>query len=47
MITIYDSADMQRVLSGPFDPDLKMLLVKRLDHLDCVEARLEPEVGMS
>lgn len=33
MITIYDSADMQRVLSGPFDPDLKMLLVKRLDML--------------
>ena len=33
MITIYDSADMARVLSGPIDPDLKMLLVKRLDML--------------
>ena len=30
MITIYDSADMQRVLSGPIDPDLKAILLGRL-----------------
>ena len=30
MITIYDSADMARVLSGPIDPDLKAILLERL-----------------
>lgn len=30
MITIYDSADMERVLSGPIDPDLKAILLGRL-----------------
>ena len=30
MITIYDSADMARVLSGPIDPDLKAILLGRL-----------------
>ena len=33
MITIYDSADMQRVLSGPIDPDLKTILLGRLELL--------------
>ena len=33
MITIYDSADMQRVLSGPIDPDLKTILLDRLELL--------------
>lgn len=30
MLTIYDSADMQRILSGPIDPDLKTILLGRL-----------------
>ena len=30
MITIYDSANMQLVLEGPFDPDLKAILLERL-----------------
>ena len=30
MITIYDSATMARVLSGPIDPDLKAILLERL-----------------
>lgn len=30
MITIYDSATMARVLSGPIDPDLKAILLDRL-----------------
>ena len=30
MITIYDSATMARVLSGPIDPDLKVILLDRL-----------------
>ena len=30
MITIYNSADMARVLSGPIDPDLKTILLDRL-----------------
>ena len=33
MITIYDSVDMARVLSGPIDPDLKAILLDRLDLL--------------
>ena len=33
MITIYDSADMQRVLAGPIDPDLKAILLGRLELL--------------
>ena len=33
MITIYDSADMARVLSGPVDPNLKSILLERLDIL--------------
>ena len=33
MITIYDSADMKRVLSGPIDPDLKTILLGRLELL--------------
>ena len=33
MITIYDSADMQRVLSEPIDPDLKAILLGRLELL--------------
>ena len=33
MITIYDSADMARVLSGPIDPDLKAILLGRLELL--------------
>ena len=33
MITIYDSADMQRILSGPIDPDLKAILLGRLELL--------------
>ena len=33
MIIIYDSADMQRVLAGPIDPDLKAILLARLDLL--------------
>ena len=33
MITIYDSADMQRVLAGPIDPDLKAILLARLELL--------------
>ena len=33
MIIIYDSADMQRVLSGPIDPDLKAILLGRLELL--------------
>ena len=36
MITIYDSADMARVLSCPIDSDLKTILLDRL-------ARLYPE----
>lgn len=30
MLTIYDSADMARILSGPVDPDLKAILLGRL-----------------
>ena len=30
MITIYNCADMARVLSGPIDPDLKTILLDRL-----------------
>ena len=33
MITIYDSADMARVLSGPIDPNLKTILLDRLELL--------------
>lgn len=33
MITIYDSADMARVLSGPIDADLKTILLDRLAQL--------------
>ena len=33
MITIYDSVDMARVLSGPIDPDLKTILLDRLELL--------------
>ena len=33
MITIYDSADMARVLASPIDPDLKTILLGRLDLL--------------
>ena len=33
MITIYDSADMQRVLSGPIDHNLKAILLERLELL--------------
>ncbi len=33
MLTIYDSADMARVLSGPIDPDLKAILLGRLELL--------------
>lgn len=33
MITIYDSADMARVLSGPIDPNLKAILLGRLELL--------------
>ena len=33
MITIYDSADMQRVLSGPIDHNLKAILIERLELL--------------
>ena len=33
MITIYDSADMARVMSGPIDPDLKAILLGRLELL--------------
>ena len=33
MIIIYDSADMQRVLAGPIDPDLKAILLGRLELL--------------
>lgn len=33
MITIYNSADMARVLSGPIDPDLKTILLDRLELL--------------
>ena len=33
MITIYDSAEIQRVLSGPIDPDLKTILLGRLELL--------------
>ena len=33
MITIYDSADMAQILSGPIDPDLKAILLERLELL--------------
>ena len=33
MITIYDSADMSRILLGPIDPDLKNILLERLELL--------------
>ena len=33
MITIFDSAAMVRVLSGPIDPDLKAILLGRLELL--------------
>ena len=33
MITIYDSDDMARVLSGSIDPDLKTILLDRLELL--------------
>ncbi len=33
MITIYNSADMARILSGPVDPDLKTILLDRLELL--------------
>ena len=33
MITIYDSEEMQYFLSGPIDPDLKSILLERLDLL--------------
>ena len=33
MITIYDSLEMQDLLSGPIDPDLKSILLERLNLL--------------
>ena len=33
MQTIYDSSDMERILSGPIDPDLKAILLGRLELL--------------
>jgi hypothetical protein len=33
MLTIYDNADMARILSGPIDPDLKIILQERLELL--------------
>ncbi|WP_411290676.1 hypothetical protein [Sphingorhabdus sp.] len=33
MITIYDSADMARVITGPIDPNLKTILQDRLELL--------------
>ena len=33
MITTYDSADMQRVLEGSIDPNLKTILLERLELL--------------
>jgi hypothetical protein len=33
MLTIHDSATMQRVLSRPIDPDLKTILLNRLELL--------------
>ena len=33
MITIYDSADMAHVLSGPIDQNLKAILLERLELL--------------
>ena len=30
MQSIYDSSDMERILSGPIDPDLKTILLERL-----------------
>ena len=33
MLSIRDSAAMQRALSGPLDPDLKTILLNRLDLL--------------
>ncbi len=33
MLTIYDSAEMAEVLAGPIDPDLKKILLGRLDLL--------------
>ena len=33
MQSIYDSSDMERILSGPIDPDLKGILSNRLDLL--------------
>ena len=33
MQTIYDSSDMERILSGAIDPDLKTILLDRLELL--------------
>ena len=33
MITIYNSSEMQLILSGPIDPDLKAILLGRLELL--------------
>ena len=33
MITIYDSADMAQILSEPIGPDLKAILLERLELL--------------
>lgn len=33
MLTIYDSADMAETLAGPIDPNLKTILLARLDLL--------------
>ena len=30
MISIFDSADMAKLMSGPIDPDLKAILLSRL-----------------
>ena len=34
MITIYDSADMAHILSGPIDHNLKAILLGRLEMLE-------------
>ena len=33
MQSIYDTSDMERILSGPIDPDLKAILLGRLELL--------------
>lgn len=33
MFTIYDSADMAQILLGPIDPDLKAILLERMELL--------------